>query len=83
MVSMKKYIFLITCLTLSSNLESNELSNPGSVKNQVLNFSTIKNNKDMKIQWSLEGELMEKYNNDITFVKRPELKLYRDYQRQL
>jgi LPS export ABC transporter protein LptC len=31
----------------------------------------------MKIQWSLEGELMEKYNNGITFVSRPELKLYR------
>ena len=78
MVSMKKYIFLITCLTLSSSLDSNELSNYGVVKNQVLNFSTIKNNKDMKIQWSLQGELMEKYNNDITFIKRPELKLYRD-----
>lgn len=78
MVSMKKYIFLITCLTLSSSLDSNELSNYGAVKNQVLNFSTIKNNKDMKIQWSLQGELMEKYNNDITFIKRPELKLYRD-----
>ncbi|MBL6700776.1 MAG: LPS export ABC transporter periplasmic protein LptC [Gammaproteobacteria bacterium] len=74
---MKKYIILIACLILSSNLESNELSNPGSVKSQVLNFSTIKNDKDMKIQWSLEGELMKKYNNNITFVSRPELKLYR------
>ena len=78
MVNMKQYIFLIACLTLSSSLDSNELSNYGAVKNQVLNFSTIKNNKDMEIQWSLEGELMEKYNNDITFIKRPELKLYRD-----
>jgi len=74
---MKKYIILIACLSLSSNLESNELSNPGSVKTQVLNFSTIKNDKDMKIQWSLEGELMKKYNNNITFVSKPELKLYR------
>jgi len=74
---MKKYIILIACLSLSSNLESNELSNPGSVKSQVLNFSTIKNDKDMKIQWSLEGELMKKYNNNITFVSKPELKLYR------
>jgi LPS export ABC transporter protein LptC len=74
---MKKYIILIACLSISSNLESNELSNPGSVKSQVLNFSTIKNDKDMKIQWSLEGELMKKYNNNITFVSRPELKLYR------
>ena len=74
---MKKYILLIACLSLSSNLESNESSNPVSVKSQVLNFSTIKNDKNMKIQWSLEGELMEKYSNDITFVSRPELKLYR------
>jgi len=74
---MKKYIILIACLSLSSNLESNELSNPGSVKTQVLNFSTIKNDKDMNIQWSLEGELMEKYSNDTTFVSRPELNLYR------
>ena len=74
---MKKYIILIACLSLSSNLESNESSNPVSVKSQVLNFSTIKNDKNMKIQWSLEGELMEKYSNDITFVSRPELKLYR------
>jgi LPS export ABC transporter protein LptC len=77
MVDMKKYILLIACLSLSSNLESNESSNPASVKSQVLNFSTIKNDKNMKIQWSLEGELMEKYSNDITFVSRPELKLYR------
>jgi LPS export ABC transporter protein LptC len=77
MVDMKKYILLIACLSLSSNLESNESSNPVSVKSQVLNFSTIKNDKNMKIQWSLEGELMEKYSNDITFVSRPELKLYR------
>ena len=75
MVDMKKYILLIACLSLSSNLESNESSNPVSVKSQVLNFSTIKNDKNMKIQWSLEGELMEKYSNDITFVSRPELKL--------
>ena len=73
---MKIYIFLIVCLTLSSNLESNESHNTATVKNQVLNFSTIKNDKDMKIQWSLEGELMEKYNNDLTFVSRPELKLF-------
>ena len=74
---MKKYIILIACLRLSSNLESNELSNSGSVKSQVINFSTIKNDKDMNIQWSLEGELMEKYSNDTTFVSRPELNLYR------
>ena len=73
---MKIYIFLIVCLTLSSNLESNESHNTATVKNQVLNFSTIKNDKDMKIQWSLEGELMEKYNNDLTFVSRHELKLF-------
>ena len=77
MFDMKKYILLIACLSLTYNLESNESSHPRSVKSQVLNFSTIKNDKDMKIQWSLEGELMEKYSNDITFVSRPELKLYR------
>ena len=77
MVNTKKYILLIACLSLSYNLESNESYNHGYVKSQVLNFSTIKNDKDMKIQWSLEGELMEKYNNGITFVSRPELKLYR------
>jgi len=77
MVDMKKYLLLIACLSLSYNLESSESSSLESVKSQVLNFSTIKNDKDMKIEWSLEGELMEKYNNDITFVSRPELKLYR------
>jgi len=74
---MKKYILLIACLALTTYLESNELSNPGVVKNQVLNFSTIKNDKDMKIQWSLDGELMETFSNDMIFVNRPELKLYR------
>ena len=77
MFNMKKYILLIACLALTSHLESNELSNPGAVKSQVLNFSTIKNDKDMKIQWSLDGELMETYSNDMTFVNRPEFKLYR------
>ena len=74
---MKKYILLISCLVITLNLKSNELSSLGTVKNQVLNFSTIKNDKDMNIQWSLEGELMEKYSNDTTFVSRPELNLYR------
>jgi len=74
---MKKYILLISCLVITFNLKSNELSSLGTVKNQVLNFSTIKNDKDMNIQWSLEGELMEKYSNDTTFVSRPELNLYR------
>jgi LPS export ABC transporter protein LptC len=74
---MKNYIMLIACLALTYNLESNELSKFGTVKKQIINFSTIKNDKDMKIEWSLEGELMEKYSNDLTFVSRPELKLYR------
>ena len=77
MLNMKKYILLISCLVITLNLESNELSSLGTMKNQVLNFSTIKNDKDMNIQWSLEGELMEKYSNDTTFVSRPELNLYR------
>ena len=76
MFNIKRYILLVACILLSTNSETNELSNTETLKNQVINFSTIKNDTNMKIQWSLDGELMETYSNDMTFVSRPELKLY-------
>jgi LPS export ABC transporter protein LptC len=77
MLDIKKYILITACIVLSTSSHSFDLSELGDAKNNILNFSTIKNDKDMNIQWSLDGELMQTYSNDMTFVSRPELKLYR------
>ena len=78
MFDIHKYILIIACIAFSASSESNNVNNPETSKNQLHNFSTVKNDKNMQIQWTLDGELMETYDNNKTFVKRPELKLYKD-----
>jgi LPS export ABC transporter protein LptC len=77
MLNIKRYILITACIVFSSLSYGDAFSELGKAKNQVLNFSTIKNDKNMNIQWRLEGDLMETYNNNLTFVSKPELKLYR------
>ena len=71
-----RLIFLIYILSstsvLGDSLESNSL-----IKNQLYDFSTIKKNKDMDIDWELKGSMLTKYINDITVIESPLLNIYK------
>ena len=47
------------------------------IKNQLYNFTTIKNNTDMAIDWELKGSMLTKYMNNITLIEKPFLNIYR------
>ena len=47
------------------------------IKNQLYNFSTIKNNKDMAVDWELKGSILTKYTNNITLIEKPFLNIYK------
>ena len=67
------FIYLLSSTTVFANSsESNVL-----IKNQLYNFSTIKNNKDMAIDWELKGSMLIKYSNNITLIKKPFLNIYK------
>ena len=67
------FIYLLSSTTVFGNSsESNIL-----IKNQLYNFSTIKNNKDMAIDWELKGSMLTKYSNNITLIEKPFLNIYK------
>ena len=67
------FIYLLSSTTVFGNSsESNIL-----IKNQLYNFSTIKNNKDMTIDWELKGSMLTKYSNNITLIEKPFLNIYK------
>ena len=55
-----------------NNIEDNPL-----IKNQLNNFHTIKKNKDMNTEWELKGNILTKYNNNITLINKPYLNMYK------
>ena len=67
------FIYLLSSISVFGNSsESNIL-----IKNQLYNFSTIKNNKDMAIDWELKGSMLTKYSNNITLIEKPFLNIYK------
>ena len=67
------FICILSSIPVSGySSESNVL-----IKNQLYNFSTIKNNKDMAIDWELKGSMLTKYINNITIVEKPFLNIYK------
>ena len=65
------FICILSSIPVSGySSESNVL-----IKNQLYNFSTIKNNKDMAIDWELKGSMLTKYMNNITLIEKPFLNL--------
>jgi LPS export ABC transporter protein LptC len=72
-VSLILFIYALSITYVSGNSsESNIL-----IKNQLYNFSTIKNNKDMAVEWELRGSMLTKYANNITLIKKPFLNIYK------
>ena len=66
-------IYIFSCTSVFGNSsEMNVL-----IKNQLYNFSTIKNTKDMAIDWRLKGSMLTKYINNITLIENPLLNIYK------
>ena len=69
-------IFFIYILASTFAFGSSSESNI-SIKNQLYDFSTIKKNKDMVIDWQLKGSMLTKYINNITVIENPFLNIYK------
>ena len=66
-------IYIFSCTSVFGNSsEMNVL-----IKNQLYNFSTIKNNKDLAVDWELRGSMLTKYMNNITVIEKPFLNIYK------
>jgi|TARA_Y100000389_G_scaffold5173_1_gene4871 LPS export ABC transporter protein LptC len=61
---------------MSTPTNGNDIENNPPIKNQLNNFHTIKKNKDMNIEWELEGHMMTKYDNNVTVINKPYLNMY-------
>ena len=72
----KFYIIFFIFIQLSIPTNGNDIEKNLSIKNQLNNFHTIKKNKDMNIEWELEGHMMTKYDNNVTLINKPYLNMY-------
>ena len=73
----KYYIIFFIFVHMSTSVSGNNIEDNTLIKNQLNNFHTIKKNKDMNIEWELQGHIMTKYNNDITLINKPYLNMYK------
>ena len=73
----KFYIVFLIFIQLSAPTNGNNIEKNLSIKNQLNNFHTIKKNKDMNIEWELKGNMMKKYNNNVTLIDKPYLNMHK------
>ena len=73
----KYYLIFLIFIYMSTPTNGNDIENNPPIKNQLNNFHTIKKNKDMNIEWELEGHMMTKYDNNVTVINKPDLNVYR------
>jgi LPS export ABC transporter protein LptC len=67
------FIFIISNTSAFGGSSENNIL----IKDQLYNFSTIKKNKNMTIDWKLKGSILKKYINDITVIENPFLNIYK------
>ena len=67
------FVYIISITSVFGNSSADNIL----IKNQLYNFSTIKNNKDMDIDWELKGSMLTKYMNNITVIEKPFLNIYK------
>ena len=72
----KYYLIFLIFIYMSTPTNGNDIEDNPPIKNQLNNFHTIKKNKDMNIEWELEGHMMTKYDNNVTVINRPYLNMY-------
>ena len=73
----KIYLIFFIYILSSTSIFGDSSENNILIKNQLYNFATIKNNKDMAIDWELKGSMLTKYINNITLIKKPFLNIYK------
>ena len=67
------FIYIISSTYVFGNSSGSNIL----IKNQLYNFSTIKNNKNMAVDWELKGSVLTKYTNNITLIEKPFLNIYK------
>ena len=72
----KYYLIFLIFIYMSTPTNGNDIEDNPPIKNQLNNFHTIKKNKDMNIEWELEGHMMTKYDNNVTVINKPYLNMY-------
>ena len=73
----KIYLIFFIYILSSTSVFGDSSENNILIKNELYNFTTIKNNKDMAIDWELKGSVLTKYINNITLIKKPFLNIYK------
>ena len=68
--------FAISIYSYHNYAFSNDLLNPASITNELYNFTTIKKDKEFRIEWELKGHKLKQYSNNITHIKKPRLSIH-------
>ena len=70
-------LFFITIIFIMSSLFASTVDKDTKIKNKIFNFSSEKIDTVMSTEWKLSGQYLEKYENNSTLIKNPNLKLYK------
>ena len=70
-------LFFITIIFTMSSLFASTADKDTKIKNKIFNFSSEKIDAVMSTEWKLSGQYLEKYENNSTLIKNPNLKLYK------
>ena len=70
-------LFFITIIFIMSSLFASTADKDTKIKNKIFNFSSEKIDTVMSTEWKLSGQYLEKYENNATLIKNPNLKLYK------
>ncbi len=71
------YLIFFMFILMNTHVDGSSLDSDILVKNEIHNFSTIKKNKSLATDWELKGSMMKKYINNITFIEKPYLSIYK------
>tara|TARA_Y100000768_G_scaffold375957_1_gene347401 strand:- start:2518 stop:3186 length:669 start_codon:yes stop_codon:yes gene_type:complete len=73
-----KLVFLVIFLLFSyeKSTLADDSHNSISIINELYDFSTIKNNKNLQLEWELKGLKLSQYSNNITHIKKPRLLIH-------
>ena len=71
------FLFIITIIFTMNGLFASTDGKDNKIKNKIFNFSSEKIDTAMSIEWNLSGQYLEKYENNSTLIKNPNLKLYK------
>ena len=71
------FLFIITIIFTMNGLFASTSGKDIKIKNKIFNFSSEKIDAAMSTEWNLSGQYLEKYENNSTLIKNPNLKLYK------